>query len=1272
MKYIASKVALVAGIFSIGLTSSITRAESNASNQLRLPAVSSPLREQAPAPAGEKMFSRLSDPAMTGMTQIQKIEPDNPKSFLYYSGMAVGGVAIGDMDGDGKPDIYVANGLGKNKLFRQTGDLKFEDITASAGQVDGGDAWAAGVSIADVNGDGRLDIYVCNYMEANMLYINMGSGKGGEPVVFEEHAKDYGLDIVDSSHSAYFADYDNDGLLDVFILTNRIEDPDGSPKDIPVETMNGELRVIPAKQKYYTLWRWDANDWGVEPSGSPDRLLRNEGKDANGQVRFKDTTKAAGITGRGDGLSATWFDYDRDGDMDIWVGNDFNGPDKFWRNNGHGTFTDIVNDAVPHTCWFSMGADFGDINNDGWLDFFIADMSATSHFKGKSTMGAMGGTDLKRANASKPPQYMRNSCFINTGTGRFMEAAYSLGIASTDWTWAVKFVDFDNDGWQDLYINNGLVRQVSDADKVVTQDMRAGKHQWDFYKNDPMRKEQHFAYQNTGKFKYKDVSKDWGLDYIGASYGCAYADLDRDGDMDMVEISADENVAIYRNNQTGTNRVLFKLQGRKSNTDGIGARVEIHTETGLQVRQLSPQTGYHSCNEALLHFGIGSSTAIKEVIIQWPSGIEQKIVNPGINQLHTITEPESGPGITPPVRPQPMFTKSDVLKFSKHNEVFFDDFTKQLLLPHGMSQLGPGIAWGDVNNDGLDDYYMAKGAGQIGEIRFNQGKGRFLARFSETFRADKAFEDVAPVFFDADGDGDLDLLVAGGSYQFEKDTLEQLDRLYLNNGKGDFTRSITALPSDGMPTNSACVADFNNDGKLDVFLGDRVVPGEYPLACSGRLLRNDTKDGKAKFTDVTKELAPGLIDLGLITSATWSDANGDGTPDLLVTLEWGPVQLFLNKNGRLINVGKFSGWLSSSPAKDDGLSLVKEEQGKLELLEKTAPDMQRLSGWWNGIVAVDLNHDGRMDYFVSNQGWNTKYKRVLEEKPRLLYYGDFEDNGKRRIVEVKREGETLYPERGRSCSSTEMPFLKAKFPTYRAFASSTLEQVYTPEKLASALKFEAKTFDSGVFLNKGNAANGEPTFTFEPLESLAQLAPGYGCVTSDFNGDGHADVFLAQNFLNPQVETPRYDGGLGLLLLGDGTGKLKAIWPGQSGISEGGDSKGCTVCDLNGDNFPDIAIGLNNDGISAFINTGKVGKNLAVRLPTDKAIGAMVTAEILGLPPQTAEYSAGGGYASQSAPTLYFGLGKAETKGTVKVRWADGKTTTHPITGTNLKISAQP
>jgi hypothetical protein len=1156
---------------------------------------------------GGKLFTQLG-PEHTGLTDVNRMDVEHPMNYLYHSGMTCGGVAVADFDGDGKPDLFFAGTTGPNRLYRQTGDLKFTDITAGAGQgLDGGARWAAGVAVADVNNDGRPDIYLCHYMQPNELWLNMGPGKAGEPVTFRECAKEAGLAVVDCSHSAAFADYDGDGKLDLYVLTNRIEDPKGTPSKMPVVPGSGEggrlPTLLPEAEKHYQVWRWDANNWGTEPIGTPDYLFRQKETVAGGTSKFEDATAKAGISGKGDGLSVTWWDPDADGDPDIYVGNDFIAGDKWYRNNGDGTFTDIIRETVPHTPWFSMGADFGDVNNDGHLDLLVADMSATSHFKSKTTMGVMGGVTLKRTFFDNPPQYMRNALYINTGTGRFLEGAYAWKVSSTDWTWAVKFADFDLDGWQDLYFTNGISRHMNDSDLKITEDMLAGKHMFDYFKDGEMRKEKNRSYRNVKGEKFEETSDAWGLGHEGVSYGSAYADLDRDGDLDLVTVNLEEPNFIYRNEAKG-NWLAVKLEGKSSNRDGIGARVTLKSKEGTQVRYLSPQTGYLSSNEALVHFGLGQATEA-EVWVDFPFCGVQRVGKAEAGQVLKVVQSSGWAGA--PLPAVTLFQKHEPLANARHKDAGWEkDFEKPLqsLLPWALSQLGPALACADVDGDGDADFYTGAAAGQIGELRINQGGGKFALQYVADFAKDKACEDQGAVFFDADGDGDADLFVVSGSNEFSEDAKELGDRLYLNDGKGKFSAAPAgSLPPDALCGSCAVAADFDSDGDNDLFVGTRVKPGKYPESEASLLLVNN---GKGKFR--AELMSRGSEPASLVTGACAADVDGDARADLLVATEWGPVRYYRQENGKLVD-------------KTDAAGLAE------------------VTGFWNSVNPADVDRDGDLDFVTGNLGLNTKYKTPDAAHPHLAYYGDFDGKGAQ-FVEVKREGDMLYPERGRSCSSRAMPFIADKFKTFRTFATASLADIYSPAKLESSRMLSVTAFETGVFVNEGGK------FTFHALPRMAQVSQTMGMAVADFTGDGNVDLFLNQNFVfGPQIETGAFDGSVGLFLTGDGKGKFAPMTALQSGLVIPGDNRAAAVLDLDGNGSPDLLGSQNNGSLQALTTGAPSGKCrwLAVRLPAGTT--ATVTLTQQGEPPQTAVLSAGSGYWSQHDSTAWFGVrdGKAGT-----------------------------
>ena len=1198
-----------------------------------------------PASPGAPLFTRMT-PEETGIDTVTLMEVNHPMSYLYHSGMTCGGVAVGDFDGDGKPDIFFAGSTGPNQLYRQTGEMKFEDITASAGAgLDGGDAWSAGVTAADVNGDGRLDLYVNNYLRPNQLFLNMGEGPDGAPVRFRECAKEAGLDVVDCSHSAAFADYDGDGRLDVYVLTNRIEDPDGEPAQPPFakEVVPGELpAILPAKARHYRTWRYDEQSWGFEPIGTPDLLFRQTGVTADGVPTFEDVTAKAGIAGYGDGLSVTWWDPDADGDPDIYVGNDFIEGDRWYENNGDGTFTNVLKQRVPHTPWFSMGADFGDVNGDGRLDLLVADMSATSHFKSKTTMGVMGGVTLKRTFYDDPPQLMRNALYLSTGTGRYEEGAYAYKVSSTDWTWAVKFADYDLDGWQDVYFTNGISRHMNDSDIKITTEMLVGKHMFDFWKDGEMRKEMNRVYQNSHGEKFAEATEAWGLGHVGVSYGSALADLDGDGDPDLITVNLEEPNSIYRNDASNPNRIAVELRGKGANTRALNATVRIRTAQGSQVRHLSPATGYLSCNEPVLLFGLGEDTKVEELSVRWPHGGVQTLKDLAAGQRYVIEEDPDAvrPAGEPPV--PPVFSAHEQLDAVKQKDGGWEnDFTRphQSLLPWAFSQLGPALACADVDGDGDTDFFLGGSAGELSQLRINQGDGRFSAKWTGAFAKDKACEDAGAVFLDADGDGDADLFVAGGSNDFEAGAAENRDRLYLNDGKGGFTAAAAGtLPEDGLIGSAVTAADFDRDGDLDLFIGTRLKAWTYPLSETSRLLVNESAGGKPKFVEAPSEMMPALGELGMITAAMAVDLDRDGWVDLLTAAEWGPVRWFRNEEGRLIDRSEAAG-------------------------------LAAVTGFWNSIAVADFNHDGKLDIAAGNLGLNTKYKQPAQDRPHLSYYGEFDANGPE-FVEVKREGEKLYPERGRSCSSRAMPFIAEKFGTFKTFALASLDDIYSEEKLAKARRYAVTEFQSGVFLNEGGK------FTFQPLPRAAQIAPVFGLSAGDFTGDGHDDLVLTGNFLmGPQIEAGPFDGGLGLVLKGDGKGGLAVVSAAESGLTLDGDHRALVRTDLDGDGRPDLIAATNDgplEGLRHRADDG--GRWLAVRLPQPLAAGAIVTFRRDGQADQTVALTAGGGYWSQDDSVAWFGLGKdAHGAGSIEVNWPDGTKTTREWDGQEsaLNIAAK-
>ncbi len=1165
----------------------------------------------------------LVDSERTDVSFVNEFQPNHPRKALYASGFSCGGIAIGDINGDGWPDVFFTGGPTTNKLYSNLGKFHFREVTSESGLSEGGNPWSAGAAFGDIDADGDLDLYVCNYDTPNQLWLNDGSGK------FVEKAKALGVDTVSASLMPYFQDYDRDGDLDFFLLTNRLFLAGGRPKEPPFRKgVDGRPEVLPSFQKYFRMREAAEGIMKLEPSGSEDRLYRNEGG------HFKEISTASGIIARGHGLSAAWWDYDDDGDPDLYVANDFNDPDHLYRNDG-GTFVDVISETFPHVAWFAMGSDLADLDGNGADDLFTLDMSGTNHFRQKTTMGTM--TSHKRfLETAIPRQYMRNVLLMNEGNGIFREAAYLAGLADADWGWAPKLEDFDEDGMIDVFITNGMTQNFTDADHPMSDQDRIGKSEFDHYRKTGFKKDVNLAFRNAGKLDFTKVSKKWGLNHKGMSFAAAHGDLDRDGDLDLIVANLNESVHFYRNDSFEGNRVLLSLKGGNA----WGSKVTVVTAKRRQTKTLRPTTGYMSADEPVLHFGLGEEDYIGVLKIIWADGTEQEFGDLHANYYYEITQTTSEPTIPEPQKPKkPLFRKVSTTTELRHEEKPFDDYKIQPLLPHKLSRLGPGMAWTDVDANGFPDLFMGGAAGNPGSIWLNYGNGEFRRLVTPAFVADKNSEDMAALFFDYDSDGRQDLLVTSGGIEATKGSKHYTDRLYRNVGGFRFER--VPFPGGSSSSGPAVACDFDRDGDLDLFIGGRLTRGEYPLPGASRLLRND----KGNFADVTKAIAPGLATAGMITGALWTDATGDGWTDLLVAAEWGPVKLFKNNKGKLVDATKEAG-------------------------------LSNLTGWWAGIASADFDQDGDLDYAVGNLGLNTKYK-VSKEHPFEGYYGAFDDTGRKSFVEATWEHDKLYPLRGRSCSTEAMPFVSKKFGSYASFARATMPQIYTSKCLAEAYRVEANTLESGILLNDGTGH-----FGFHPLPRIAQIAPTFGIVAEDFDADGKIDLMLAQNFFSPQPETGRMDGGLGQLLKGLGNGNFLPVPPKKSGIIVRGEARSLAALDLDNDGRLDLAFARNDsvpeiylNNPNASINNNKY-RNLRIRLKGPKGNPTGIASKINLLLPdgknQSAEIHAGSGYLTQTPARVNFSLGKDEIA-TIQVQWPSGKTSvTQVSTGTSEVIISSP
>jgi hypothetical protein len=1058
------------------------------------------------------MFEMLS-PKSTGVAFVNELpeKPDfNILNYLYYYNG--GGVAAGDIDGDGLPDLYFTSNLGPNRLYRNKGNYQFEDITDRAG-VAMPNGWKTGVTMADVDGDGHLDIYVSavSYLGEqghNVLFVNNGNG------TFTDRTKEYGLDFAGYSTQAVFFDYDCDGDLDMFLLNS---------------STHSERRI------------GERNGESSPNAASADRLYRNDGG------HFTNVSTEAGIHDsdhgvEGFGLGVVATDVNLDGCPDLYVANDFQENDFLYINNCNGTFTESIAKATRHTSRFSMGVDAADVNDDGRPDVFVADMLPEREDVLKTSASSEGYNLFNlRLRAGYHPQYPRNTLQLNRGGGTFAEIGYLAGVFATDWSWAPLFADLDNDGRKDLFVTSGIYRRPNDLDYIdyvgneaVQASLAKGitKENLPLLERMPRIPLANHAYRNNGDLTFTNMAEPWGLAEPGFSNGAAYVDLNNSGSLDLVVNRINAPAAIYRNHArtvNGNNYLTVDLRGARGNTSGIGARVTVKQPGGMQVLEQSPTRGFQSSVDPRLHFGLGSAKQVDSLIVVWPDRRTQVLASVAANRMVTLwqdsagmatagrRETGSGKRVESAVNPSPAsrFPSPELVDVTatlgvdvRHRENEFLDYSREPLMPHRLSTEGPALAVGDVNGDGRDDMYVGGAKWQPGTLLVQEKGGTFRAVPEPAIAADSLAEDVDAAFFDADGDGDLDLYVVSAGNEFSGQDNALLDRLYINDGRGAFHKAPSALPA--LFDNGSCVVpgDFDGDGDIDLFVGSRVVAGKYGATPRSHLLRND---GNGQFTEVTDELAPGLGDVGMVTSATWVARPGTKALDLVVVGEWMPVRVFRQENGRFVDRTAESG-------------LAKSE------------------GWWNSVTSADLDGDGRPDLVLGNLGLNS-YLQASPNEPARLYVADFAHNGTlQQILTFYKHG-VSYPVAGRDDLVRLIPSLRSKYPTYASFGASRVEDIFPAADLSQATVREARVFASSVAM-----AQADGTYRLASLPVEAQFSPVYATVARDFDGDGKVDLLLAGNLYGVQPVLGAYDASSGVLLRGLGDGRFTSAGAGNLGI----------------------------------------------------------------------------------------------------------------------------
>jgi enediyne biosynthesis protein E4 len=1047
--------------------------------------------------------------------------PLNVANYIYfYNG---GGVAVGDVNSDGLQDILFTGNMVRNRLFVNKGDFKFEDITPKSGVAEK-QGWCTGATMADVNNDGKTDIYICRSADAsperrkNLLFINNGD------LTFTEKAAEYGLADEGYSTQASFFDYDKDGDLDCFVINHSTQKYTAGVQDNP--GLRKEFNPVSAS-----------------------KLYRND----NGH--YSDISSQAGITSNvlTFGLGLAISDINNDGWPDVFVSNDFNEPDYLFINNRNGTFTEQLSKCMDETSLFSMGSDAADYNNDGLTDIITLDMLAEDNKTQKMHSGAENFDKLQYLfTQGFYYQYSRNMLQKNNGDGTFSEVGQLAGVSNTDWSWAALFADYDNDGYKDLFVSNGYVKDYTQMDflKYSIDRLIRSKHGEtvdaipEYIRKMPTIQIPNFIFKNNGDETFTKKTDEWGMNTPGVSAGSAYADFDNDGDLDIVINNCNNYASLYRNNSekiAKNNFLKIKLQGASGNEQGIGAKVTLYTKGNKYYQEKMPVRGFQSSVDPVLNFGVGKHVTVDSLVVIWPDDKKQTLNNIKTNQTITVAiKDATATWVYDSLHaPATYFTAQPAINYN-HKENQYNDFTVQTLLLNYLSRQGPCMAKADVNKDGKEDVFIGGAKGKPSQLFIQSANGKFSATLQPAIKKDSLPEDIASEFFDADNDGDTDLYVSSGGYEFAENDPAFQDRLYLNDGRGSFTKKENALPPIHVSKGCARAGDADGDGDMDLFVGGRLIPGKYPTTPESFLLLND---GKGSFTDATATIAPVLKNTGMVTDAVWIDLNKDGKNDLIVVGEWMPVKVFIN-------------------------------QGKTLLDESSKYIKFSSFGWWNKIYADDMDGDGDKDIVIGNIGLNTQF-RSNEKEPLQLYYKDFDGNGSIDPVFCYYIQGVSYPANSRDDLAEQLPVIKKQFLEYHQYADATINDVFTPEQLKDAGVL--KVTEQATLYLQNDGVNG---FTKKTLPVEAQYAPVYGITSIDANRDGKKDLLLAGNNTWTRIRFGRYSANHGVLLLGDGKGSFSYVPQSQSGLNVRGNVR--SLVTIKTGNTESIFFGMNNAPVVSY------------------------------------------------------------------------------------------